>query len=151
MLQANFQWHYVLRFLLSKLTVLYRVLHNLNIGYARIHISLYADLELTNIVHITHYNDNSIIIICDIYKGSYSARSCSKALYNIIYNIIIPDSDLFPPSRYLNSQGSIYACRVDVKYSNINHYFHCNTRVPSSVDEEIIITIQLIHWSHLRR
>ena len=37
----------------------------------------------------------------------YLARSCSKALYNIIYNIIIPDSDLFAPSTYLNSQGSI--------------------------------------------
>jgi len=32
-----------------------------------------------------------IIIICDIYIVHYSARSCSKALYNIIYNIIIPD------------------------------------------------------------
>ena len=37
----------------------------------------------------------------------HSARSCSKMFYNIIYNIIIPDSDLFSPSTYLNSQESI--------------------------------------------
>ena len=53
-------------------------------------------------------NNNNNIIICDIYIAPSSARSCSKALYNIIYNIIIPDSDLFPPSTYLNSQGSIH-------------------------------------------
>ena len=47
------------------------------------------------------------IIICDIYIAPYSAKSCSKALYNIIYNIIILDSDLFTPSTHLNSQGSI--------------------------------------------
>ena len=35
-----------------------------------------------------------IIIICDIYIAPYSARSCSKALYNMIYNNIIHDSDL---------------------------------------------------------
>ena len=46
-------------------------------------------------------------IICYIYLAPYSARSCSNALYNITYNIIIPYSDLFPPSTYLNSQGSI--------------------------------------------
>ena len=45
-----------------------------------------------------------VIIICDIYIVPYSARSCSKALYNIIHNLIIPDSDLFPPSTNLNSQ-----------------------------------------------
>ena len=50
---------------------------------------------------------NIIIIICDIYIAPYSARSYSKALYKIIYNIIIPGSDLFPPSWNLNSQGSI--------------------------------------------
>ena len=44
-----------------------------------------------------------IIIMCDIYIAPYLARSCSKMLYNII----IPDSDLFPPSTHLNSQGSI--------------------------------------------
>jgi len=39
-----------------------------------------------------------IIIICDIYIARYSGRSCSKALYKIIYNIIIPDSAaVFPP------------------------------------------------------
>ena len=54
-----------------------------------------------------HNNNVIIIIICDIYIVSYSARSCSKALYNII----IPDSDLFPPSTYLNSQGSIQCMR----------------------------------------
>ena len=44
--------------------------------------------------------------MCDIYIAPFSARSCSNALYNIIYNIIMPDS-LFPPCTYLNSQGSI--------------------------------------------
>ena len=37
-----------------------------------------------------HFMDNKTL--CDIYIAPYSARSCSKVLYNIIYNIIIPDS-----------------------------------------------------------
>jgi len=37
---------------------------------------------------ITVYNN---IIICDIHIAPYSARSCPGALFNIIYNIIIPD------------------------------------------------------------
>jgi len=40
------------------------------------------------------------------YIAPYSARSCSKALYNIS----IADSDLFPPSTYLNSLGADNAC-----------------------------------------
>jgi hypothetical protein len=40
-----------------------------------------------------------IIIICDIYIARYSGRSCSKALYKIIYNIIIPDSAAVFPLR----------------------------------------------------
>ena len=42
-----------------------------------------------------------------MYIPPYSARSYSKVLYNIMYNIIIPESDLFPPNTYFNSQGSI--------------------------------------------
>jgi len=38
-----------------------------------------------------------------LYMAPYSARSCSKALYNIV----IPDSDLLPPSTYINSRESI--------------------------------------------
>ena len=57
----------------------------------------HGQLQVSEHTHII------IIIICDIYISSYSARSCSKALYNII----ITDSDLFPPSTYLNSQVSI--------------------------------------------
>ena len=48
------------------------------------------------------------LITCDIYVAPYSARSYSKALYNIIYNIIIPDSDLFPSSTYLNSSLTLF-------------------------------------------
>ena len=59
-----------------------------------------------------------IIITFDIYIAPYSARSCSKALYNIIYNIIIPDSDLFPPSTHLNSQGSIQ-CMLPLQAQSI--------------------------------
>ena len=54
-----------------------------------------------NILHYTY------IIICDIYIAPFSARSCSRALYGIIYNIIMPNSDRFPSSTYLNSQRSI--------------------------------------------
>ena len=60
-------------------------------------------------LHAPKVKSNTIIIIitCNIYIAPYSARSCSKAPYNIIYNIIIPDSNLFPPSTYLKSQGGI--------------------------------------------
>jgi len=60
-----------------------------------------------------------IIIICDIYIAPYSARSCFKTLYNIIYNIIIPDSDLFPLSTYLNFQRSIQ-CMLPLLAQSIN-------------------------------
>ena len=66
----------------------------------------------TNIFNIQSYFSYpfNIIIICDVYIVPYSARSCSKALYNIIHNIIIPDSDPFPPSMYLNSKGAYNEC-----------------------------------------
>ena len=64
-----------------------------------------------------------IIIICDIYIAPYSARSCSKALYNIIYNIIIiPDSDLVPPTQHISQLPGEHtthaACIGAKRYSN---------------------------------
>jgi len=47
-----------------------------------------------------------IIIICDIFIAPYSARSFSKALYNSIYNIIIPDSDCFHPAHISTPKGA---------------------------------------------
>jgi hypothetical protein len=49
----------------------------------------------------TQLINNIIIIISDIYIAPYSARSCSKVLYNIIYSIIIIDSDPFPHTNIL--------------------------------------------------
>ena len=63
-----------------------------------------------------------VIIICDIYIASYSARSCSKAIYNIIYNIIIPDSDLFPPTQHISQlpmEHTTHAASIGAKrYAN---------------------------------
>ena len=51
------------------------------------------------------YNNN--IIICDIYIVPYSARSCSK----VLYNIIIPDLDLFPhPGHISTPKGAYNSC-----------------------------------------
>ena len=75
-------------------------------------------LTNTGIIYIYIY---IYIYVCDIYIAPYSARSCFKALYNIIYNIIIPDSDLLLPSRYLNSHGRIqrmFAIIGAKRYSN---------------------------------
>ena len=64
-----------------------------------------GDIDLEYIIDGIKYGFSIviIIIICGIYIVPYSARSWSK----VLYNIIIPDSNLFPPSTYLNSQGSI--------------------------------------------
>ena len=37
----------------------------------------------------------------------YIAPEPGKPCSEVLYSIIIPDSDLFPPSTHLNSQGSI--------------------------------------------
>ena len=63
--------------------------------------------DMKNSKHLRIILIKLLIIICDIYIAPNSARSCCNALYNIIYNIIIPDSDPFPPNTYLNSQGRI--------------------------------------------
>jgi len=65
------------------------------------HDLILGGVHLIQTKHTCTHNNN--IIICDIYIAPYSVRSCSKAFYNII----IPDSDLFPPSTHLNSQVSI--------------------------------------------
>ena len=58
-----------------------------------------------------------IMIICDIYIALIQLDTCcSKALYSII----IPDSDLFPPSTNLNSKGSIH-CMLPLKAQSVTH------------------------------
>ena len=67
-----------------------------------------------------------IIIIYDIYIAPYSGRSC----FNALYNTIIPDSDLFPPSTYLNSKGCMLPLKAQSVTQTHNHLVLSGTHFP---------------------
>jgi len=80
-------------------------------------------LNLVNLVQCLIYNLAGckiirtyiiILIICDIYISPYSARSWFKELYNII----IPDSDLFPPSTLPREYTTHAAIKGAKRYSS---------------------------------
>jgi len=68
------------------------------------------DVHTYVFILFSHGNVCCIIIICDIYIAPYSARSCPRALYNIIYNVIILIQTCFHPAHMSTPNGAYNAC-----------------------------------------
>ena len=72
-------------------------------------------------INLFIYNNNSNMWY--LYSGQYSARSCSKKLYNIIYNIIIPrehtwvsTTDFIAISNPTGNISCLYYWKLDQHY-----------------------------------